>query len=71
MGMADCLGSGVFCTGVQIILELIEAKELPVARMLLRQSDPMFKVRESDPDRFLKLERAMSRTAFVPTEVLQ
>ncbi|KAI9477257.1 hypothetical protein LPJ78_000394 [Coemansia sp. RSA 989] len=48
----------------QIIIELVEQQDVNPARALLRQTEPMEIMRTQQPDRYLHLERLMSRTTF-------
>lgn len=48
----------------QIILELIEQKDIDAARLLLRQTDPMDVLRNTDSERYLVLEGLMNRFVF-------
>lgn len=45
----------------QVILEMTEAKELDVARSLLRQTEAMQLLRQEDEKRYLRLENVMGR----------
>ncbi|KAG0205833.1 Serine/threonine-protein kinase smu1 [Mortierella sp. GBA30] len=52
----------------QIVIELVELREIGTARTLLRQTTPTQLLREQFPDRYLHLEHVLSRSHFDPKE---
>lgn len=52
----------------QVIIELLEIREIDIARELLRTTEPMRLMKIDNPERYLKLEHLCQRPAFVASD---
>jgi hypothetical protein len=54
--------SAVLCWAVQVVLELVELRELDTARAMLKQTQVLQRLKQEDPERYARLEQLTGRT---------
>jgi hypothetical protein len=52
----------VLCCAVQVVLELVELRELDTARAMLKQTQVLQRLKQEDPERYARLEQLTGRT---------
>eukprot|EP00602_Paraphysomonas_sp_CaronLab_P007893 CAMPEP_0185035328 /NCGR_PEP_ID=MMETSP1103-20130426/26523_1 /TAXON_ID=36769 /ORGANISM="Paraphysomonas bandaiensis, Strain Caron Lab Isolate" /LENGTH=495 /DNA_ID=CAMNT_0027572357 /DNA_START=80 /DNA_END=1570 /DNA_ORIENTATION=+ len=55
----------------QVVIELLEAREVDLARELLRTTEPMRYMKVEQPDRYMKLEHLCQRPVFVDSDAYE
>lgn len=50
------------CCVVQVVLELVELRELDTARAMLKQTQVLQRLKQEDPERYARLEQLTGRT---------
>lgn len=50
------------CCAVQVVLELVELRELDTARAMLKQTQVLQRLKQEDPERYARLEQLTGRT---------
>ena len=63
------LKNSILFNNLQVIIELVEMRELATARLVARQTDPMILLKQVDPDRYARLESLINRPYFDSQEV--
>ena len=55
----------------QVVIEMLEIREIDIARELLRTTQPMLTMKSQQPERYMKLENLCQRPSFVSSDAYE